>query len=115
MLKKANELRKDIVVNLMEGEGEIQRTHFFEVEDFTGTGRLYAKHTLEPGNSIGFHKHDGEQESYYILKGEALYNDNGNEVVIKEGDFTLCRSGEGHSIKNTGNEDLEFIGLIMNV
>lgn len=113
MMKKPDELRKDVVVNLMQGEGEIKRTHFLEVEDFCGHGRLFAKHVIEPGNSIGFHKHEGEQEAYYILKGQALYSDNGNEINIKEGDFTLCKSGEGHSIKNIGNEDLEFIGLIM--
>lgn len=113
MIKRSDELRKDVVVNLMQGEGEINRTHLFEVEDFCGHGRLFAKHTIEPGNSIGFHKHEGEQEAYYILKGQALYSDNGNEMTIKEGDFTLCKSGEGHSIKNIGSEDLEFIGLIM--
>lgn len=113
MIKRADELRKDVVVNLMQGEGEINRTHFFEVDDFCGHGRLYAKHIIAPGNSIGFHKHEGEQEAYYVLKGEALYSDNGNEVNIKAGDFTLCKSGEGHSIKNIGDEDLEFIGLIM--
>ncbi len=115
MLKKASELRKDTVENLMKGEGHIDRVHLFEVDDFCGKGRLYARHILQPGNSIGFHKHEGEQEAYYILKGEALYSDNGSEVVIKEGDFTLCKTGEGHSIKNIGDEELEFIGLIMNV
>lgn len=113
MIKRPDELRKDVVVKLMDGEGEINRVHLLETEQFNGHGRLYAKHILAPGASIGFHKHEGEQEAYYILKGEALYSDNGNEVSIKAGDFTLCPSGEGHAIKNTGSEDLEFIGLIM--
>ena len=59
-----------------------------------------------------FHKHEGEQEAYYILKGEALYSDNGNEIIIKSRRFHLCvKVGEGHSIKNTGNEDLELYRL----
>ncbi len=113
MIKYSEAFRKDQVCNLMGGNGEIKREHFMEEEDFCGHGRLFAKHILKPGFSIGFHRHEGEQESYYILKGEALYNDNGNEEIIKDGDFTLCKSGEGHSIKNIGKEDLEFIGLIM--
>ena len=113
MIKRVEELRKDVVVNLMQGEGEINRIHLLETDEFCGHGRLFAKHMLEQGNSIGFHKHEGEQEAYYILKGQALYNDNGNETTVKEGDFTLCKSGEGHSIKNIGEGNLEFIGLIM--
>lgn len=115
MIKRANELRTDTVERLMEGEGVVNRIHLLEVEDFNGKGRVYAKHILKPGHSIGFHVHKGEQEAYYFLKGEGLYNDNGEETTIKEGDFTLCKSGEGHSIKNNGKEDLEFIGLIMNI
>lgn len=114
MLKRSDELNRDVINNLMEGEGAVNRTHLLEGEDLHEHGRLYAKHLLEPGHSIGFHKHEGEQEAYIILKGRASYNDNGNLVEIGEGDFTLCRSGEGHSIKNIGKDNLEFIGLIMN-
>ncbi|MFA5577025.1 MAG: cupin domain-containing protein [Tissierellaceae bacterium] len=113
MIKKESELRKDTVANLMEGEGDINRTHFLEVEDFYGHGRLFAKHLLEPGASIGFHRHQDEQEAYYILRGQALYNDNGRDVTLEGGHFALCRSGEGHSIKNIGQDNLEFIALIM--
>ncbi len=113
MYKDAAGLRRDVMTNLMGGQGDVNRTHLLEVDDFNGFGRLFARHMLEPGNSIGYHEHKGEQEAYYILKGLALYSDNGNEFVINEGDFTLCKSGEGHSIKNIGDENLEFIGLIM--
>lgn len=115
MIKKSGKLRTDIVENLMDGEGSVNITHLLEIEDFHNNGRLYAKLLLKPGRSIGYHVHNGEQESYYILKGEGLYNDNGKEVVVKKGDFTLCKNGEGHSIKNIGEEDLELIGLITNI
>lgn len=115
MIKRNEELRKDVVTNLMKGQGDINRVHFLEVDDFCGHGRLYAKFIIEPGNSIGFHKHEGEQEAYLILEGEALYSDNGKESVIVEGDFTLCKSGEGHSIKNIGKNNLVFVAIIMKI
>ncbi|NLY86373.1 MAG: cupin domain-containing protein, partial [Tissierellia bacterium] len=93
MIKRADELRRDTVEGLMGGEGVVNRIHLLEVEDFHGKGRLYARHILEPGHSIGFHVHKGEQEAYFILKGEGLYSDNGEEVTVKAGDFCLCRSG----------------------
>jgi mannose-6-phosphate isomerase-like protein (cupin superfamily) len=112
MIKKCDDLRVDTVTGLMGGEGELKRVHFMEVEDFKGKGRLFCRFTIKPGDSIGYHKHEGEQEGYYILKGEALFNDNGTEVILKSGDFGLCLDGECHSIKNIGQEDLEFIALI---
>lgn len=113
MIKNSSDFKIDSVLNLMQGEGEVKRVHLLEIDEFNGYGRLFALHQLDPGCSIGFHKHEGEQESYYILKGVALYSDNGDEKTINVGDFTLCKNGEGHSIKNIGNESLEFIGLIM--
>ncbi|MCK9443445.1 MAG: cupin domain-containing protein [Tissierellaceae bacterium] len=113
MIRKESELRSDAVTNLMGGDGDINRMHFLEVEDFAGHGRLFAKFSLEPGSSIGFHKHEGEQEAYYILSGKALYNDNGKDVTLEKGHFALCKSGEGHSIESIGEENLEFIALIM--
>lgn len=115
MLRKKDELTKDVVSNLMGGEGDVNRTHFLEGEEFNGVGRLFARHVLAPGHSIGWHEHNGEQEAYVIVEGRAEYSDNGDIIEIEAGDMTLCPSGEGHSIKNIGDDDLVFLGLITNV
>ena len=94
MIKRADELRTDTLERLMEGEGVVNRVHLLEVEDFNGKGRLFARHILKPGHSIGFHTHNGEQEAYYFLKGEGIYNDNGKEVVVKEGDLPYVKAGK---------------------
>ena len=49
----------------------------------------------------------------YILRGEGEYNDNGTILTVGAGDVTFVASGEGHSIRNTGEGDLEFIALIL--
>ena len=98
----------------MGGEGYVTFYHFYEPEDFHGIGRLYGITKIEPGNSIGLHGHDGEQESYFILKGKALYNDNGEELEVGPGTLTLYKSGEVHGIKNIGDETLEYAMLITN-
>lgn len=115
MIKEAKELRIDKVKNLQKGEGVIEMIHLLEKEEFHGHGRLFARFIIEPGDSIGYHIHENEQEVYYLLKGQGLYNNNGKEIVLKEGDTALCKNGEGHSIKNTGEGDLEFIALIVNI
>lgn len=65
-----------------------------------------------PGGSIGYHPHLGEEEIYYILRGEAIVNDNGDVCKLGPGDAVLTGGGASHSIENSGKENLEFIAVI---
>ena len=68
---------------------------------------------LRPGCEIGWHIHHGDGETYYILRGRGLYNDNGAEIEVGPGDVTFVDSEEGHALRNIGKEDLEAIALIL--
>lgn len=115
MIKLSSELRHETIVGMRGGEGEVQITHFLEVDkdEFSGHGRLFAKNVIKPGSSIGFHEHIGDFETYAILSGEGQVNDNGEMKNVKAGDLIVTRKGEKHGIKNTGTVDLEFIALIL--
>lgn len=115
MIKNSNDLRQDTFSEFRGGKGEIHITHFLEVEkdEFNGKGRLFAKNILKPGASIGLHEHVGDSETYVILSGEGLLNDNGDQKFIKSGDVIITKNGEKHSIENTGTFDLEFFALIL--
>ena len=107
------ETKVDRVENLAGGNGHAIVKHLIGQEQFKGRARLYAEITLETGCSVGYHKHHSESETYYILKGEGKYNDNGTIKKVSAGDVTFTCDGEGHGIENTGSEDLVFIGLIL--
>lgn len=115
MIKHNEDLRVDTVPEFRGGKGEVQITHFLEVdkEDFNGKGRLFAKNVLKPGSSVGLHEHVGDSETYVILSGEGLVNDNGDQKSVKPGDVIITRNGEKHSIENTGTIDLELLALIL--
>ncbi len=68
--------------------------------------------TLVPGASLGYHTHEGESETYYVISGTGLYNDNGTLVPVEPGDVTYTASGEGHSMENTGDIPLSFVAMI---
>lgn len=68
---------------------------------------------LEVGGEVEFHIHNGESESYYIISGNGMYNANGKEISVSPGTVTFTPSNSGHSIKNTGDEKLVFIALII--
>ena len=64
-------------------------------------------------NSKTGNLHEGESETYYILTGTGIYNDNGTKYPVKAGDVVFCDDGEGHGLLNNGKEDLKFIALIL--
>ena len=69
--------------------------------------------TLDKGCSIGYHVHEGETETFYVIEGKALYNDNGTEVEASAGDVLHVRSGEGHAVANRGDEPLVLLAAII--
>lgn len=113
MQKSTAELQKDVWEKRFGGNGEIRVTHLLDKERMGGKGRLYSRMLLKPGCSLGYHQHNGETETYYILSGEGTMNDNGQTTTVKAGDVIFTADGEFHSIENTGSADLEFIALIL--
>lgn len=75
--------------------------------------KMFSKVTLCPGCELGHHEHHGETETYYILSGKGIYDDNGREIPAEPGDVFFCKDGDGHGIKNEGTEDLTFVALIL--
>ena len=76
-------------------------------------GRVFGHTTVYPGSEIGFHIHNGDSETYYILSGRGRYNDNGTIVEVGAGDVTYCAPGEGHGLACIGEEPVEMIALIL--
>lgn len=74
---------------------------------------MYAKVTIDPESSLGYHEHHGDGECYYILEGEGLYDDNGTKRMVKAGDVTFTPSGKGHAIENVLDTPLVFMALII--
>ena len=94
------------------GEAEMHKI-LNNAEELYGKGRMFNHLFLAPGRSIGEHRHEGDNEIFYFLKGSGTYNDNGKIVRVFPGDTAICSSGECHSLVNDGDETLELIALIL--
>ena len=100
--------------NKANGKGEIQIEHLLSESKLDGKCDMFAKVTIGPGCSIGYHERHGNTETYHILQGEALYNDNGKEITLHTGDTSFCPDGEKHAIANAARSgDLVFMALIV--
>ena len=90
------------------GKGILRKEVLIDKEQMGEHCGLFGEVTLEPGAVLGYHEHHGETETYYILSGNGVYVDNGEEIPAKEGDVFFCKDGDGHGLKNTGERDLVF-------
>lgn len=96
------------------GTGEITvRSLLNGAEEMGQKGRVFAHTTVYPGSAIGYHIHNGDSETYYILSGTGRYNDNGTYATVSAGDVTYCAPGEGHGMECISDEPLEMIALIL--
>lgn len=107
---------KDVVLNFEYNEKGIKKMSLSDLRDFEGINpkiEMYSHVKLNAGEKVNFHMHIGECEIYYILKGKALYDDNGEKVMAEEGTVTFTPSGSGHGIENVGDDVLEFMALVI--
>ena len=113
MNRKSSEMITDIKTQMRGGEGEILITHIFNREELHDKARLCAKIIVNPGCSIGLHEHTEEQEIFYIIKGKGIFDDNGSKVELSAGDSILTGFGANHSVKNSSDEPLEMLAVIL--
>ena len=114
MIRRSNEKNVEHKPAPFNGDGDITVRHLLNgQEEMYGKGRVFAHSTLEPGCAIGYHVHENESETYYFYSGKGELNDNGTIVTVSAGDVAFTGTGEGHALKNIGDEPLEFIALIL--
>lgn len=113
MIRQKKDWQIETQENFKGGEGTITIQKFITGDEFCGKGRMLAEFILPPQSSIGMHKHDGDQEIYYITQGSGEYNDNGTVCNVGVGDVLICRDGESHSIKNIGKDDMKYTAIIL--
>jgi len=109
MLIHQNAVQPEPVVNARGGEGTIFGRRLLGPD--SGSTILGIGITrLPPGTSVGFHEHHGEEDFYYCLSGHGIVLDHDTEKPFTPGTFQITRSGQGQAIRNTGTEDLVFLG-----
>jgi len=97
------------------GRGKMRLDHVLGPAELKDKCKMYARVTLPVGAVLGYHEHHGNGESYFILSGEGVYDDNGAKRTVRAGDVTWTPDGSGHGLSNeNGSEDLVFMALIVN-
>ena len=93
------------------GCGQIATRHVLKPEDFSSTWTFLDHAVLDPGGSVGYHYHDGLEESFAVLDGEGLMTVDDETFAVGPGSMTWQGIGQGHGIYNPGPQNLEFIRI----
>ena len=70
---------------------------------------------LPPQTSIGYHRHNGTEEVYYVMSGTGLMTVNDYTWDVRPGDAVPCTIGDSHGIYNNTAEDLDIFVLIVSL
>ena len=112
-------VKKDCIPQIEEmapmgGAGQLLLDKMSLAVDLPASVGTLAKATLKPGAEVGYHIHDTDSEAYYFLSGVGEYTEGDTVTAVAAGDVTYTAMGEGHGVRNVGDEDLVFIALILN-
>lgn len=106
MIIDFNSIEESCIKNFKGGEKETNISMYADGDTKIMRGRL------EPGASIGYHKHEDNAEIIYILKGEANILYEGEELTVREGCVHFCPEGCSHSMRNHSAGELIFFAVV---
>lgn len=114
MVRKPAQQIVETITNMRGGEGDISlRSLLNGPDEMNGKGRLFKQITIPVGGSIGYHVHEGESETFFIIAGSGSFDDNGTPAPFTAGDVLHTPTGHGHSVQNTGGVPVEMVALIL--
>lgn len=113
MIKRKQDMKTTVREKMRGGDGQAVITDILDKGEYAGHARLLGTIRLEPGCSIGPHIHENEEEVFYVMEGQAVYNDNGTEQILDAGDSCICLGGQTHSIANRTDKTLVFFAAIL--
>ena len=107
-----------IVRNYLEAPGKVQSIHggkgvgknarVFEAADFDTPLKFINYVEMEPGSSIGIHRHGENEEVYVVLSGNGMMTVNDERRAVKAGDIILNKPGWQHGLENVSDQTLKL-------
>ena len=112
IIRDKDQVRENIE-NYAGGQGMIEFTHMVPTELLKDEAKLFKILTFSAGAGLGEHAHVDNYEVYYILDGEGICVDDGQEVAVHKGDMIYTADGASHSIRDAGEGNLVMLAVVI--
>ena len=93
-------------INFKGGNGVLVTRNFVDEKNKIMMSRL------TPGANIGYHAHEMNSETIFILSGEGHFVYDDAVENVKAGDVHYCPMGHSHAFYNDGDDDLCYFAIV---
>ena len=101
-----NDIPEQVIPRFKGGEKEIAARMFWD-----GSTRIM-RARLDPGATIGLHRHENNREIIYVLSGRGTATTDGVPEPLGPGDCHFCPEDHEHQLVNDGTEPLVFLAVV---
>jgi mannose-6-phosphate isomerase-like protein (cupin superfamily) len=98
-----------LVPGMNGGHGNVLYQRCLGPSTYTGPWAFMDHYIVPPGATIGRHKHEGVDEIWYVMNGEAAVTVDGETAHLGAYDAVPIRAKQAHAFENAGTQDLEFM------
>jgi mannose-6-phosphate isomerase-like protein (cupin superfamily) len=91
------------------GDEPVLFAEAFTGNDFEGDWGFVEYVTVPVGSAIPVHRHDQDEEIYFIIEGAGVLTLDGQEVQVGAGDLAACRLGSSHGLVNASQQEMKLI------
>jgi uncharacterized RmlC-like cupin family protein len=110
LIKRLQEMPREPLPRCHEGSGVLDWIRVLDGADTDGRGLNFIHDDiLPPGASIGVHRHEDDEEYYYVLAGRGVMTLDGTEFEVAAGDITAVYPGGEHGLDNRADEALRIV------
>ena len=99
-------MKTEVLHNFKGGESDTLARMFTDDNNRIMFGKL------QPGASIGLHRHEGSSEIIYIQEGKGKVLFEGKDEHVDKGDVHYCPEGCRHSLINDSDDDLIYFAVV---
>lgn len=99
--------------NIRNGVGEILMENKFGLDETANRCKMVAVLNLEPGQCTGYHAHIDDCELFFMLEGELVCVEDGEEFPLRIGDCTMTCGGEKHQIINRSDKLAKVLSVVI--
>ena len=111
MFRHRDELAEEKRESVRGGAGRALLRHYLSQGDMAGVNSVSVV-TLDPGASVGEHRHEGTEEFYLLLEGRGTGFLDGDPFEVGPGDAFLVREGYTHGLANGPSSPLVFLAIL---
>ncbi len=109
MIRNFFDTKKQCKNSSHDGKGAVELYEIWAKSDFISNCDFIDKLVIPPNSTIGYHKHENNEEMYIILEGSGTMTIDNQKFKVKKGDMIKNPPYGEHGLVNDSNSNIELL------